>query len=183
MPGTGKSSVRSHLKSLPAADCRELVLELWERFPAVRDYFAGRFSSAGSQAVLAKARAEIAREFSISARNPSGDPAVARRVIAEFRRSQVRPEATIELLLFHVEAALEFMTAFGDERPAKSIAKAFADALRLADSENLIARFQAEFARLAADAETIGWGVGEDMREQWLQYGPTGEEPEDRGRG
>ena len=183
MARTGKAGLRSHLKSLPAGECRELVLELWDRFPAVKDYFASRFSPEGSQAVLAKTKTQIARQLSTSTLNPRGDPAVARRVIAEFRRSQVRPEATIELLLFYVDRALEFVRTYGDERPVNSIARTFSDALRLAGSEDLISKFQPEIARLVEYGEPMGWGVGEHLRDEWLQYEPSDGDIEGHKRG
>src|SRR5688572_8290704 len=104
MKKVGKVALRAHLKTLPLPECREQILELWKRFPVVRDYFASRLSSDGADEVLERSMAKIRREFTMDTRSPRGDPAVARAVITEFRRSHVRPEANIQLLLFYVEA-------------------------------------------------------------------------------
>lgn len=68
MAGSGKRVLREHLKSLSPAECRELVLELWNRFPEVRDYFESRFSPDQGRAVLERAKSKIAREFGLTDR-------------------------------------------------------------------------------------------------------------------
>jgi hypothetical protein len=175
MAKTGKPLLRAYLKTLSPADCREQVLELWDRFPAVRDYFMSRLSSEGPEEALKRAKTHIGREFSTEARTPRGDPAVARAVITEFRRSQVRPETNVEILLFYVETALEFAVTFGDDRAARSIARAFEDALALAEDAELIARFRTAIEDLISQYGDVAWGIGDHLREVWLQYEPREE--------
>lgn len=178
MGNTGRAVLRAHLKTLSPPECREQILELWERFPAVRDYFASRFGGDGAEDVLTRAKARISREFSTGTRSPRGDPAVGRAVITELRRSQVLPEARVEIMLFYVEAALEFAITFGDDRAVRSIAKTFEDALEVAQGADLVVGLRPGIDRLVAEYANVGWGLGDHLREVWLQYEPWNENDE-----
>jgi hypothetical protein len=114
----------------------------------------------------------IEREFSTGTMNPRGNPSVARSTIAEFRRSQVRPEMVVELLLFYVQQGIEFVAAYGDDRPVRSIAAAFSDALVVAEKENLLLRFRAVIDQVVTLAENVPWGLGDDLSSEWLQFEP-----------
>jgi hypothetical protein len=172
MAKSGKGALRAYLRTLPEAAVREQVLELWDRFPTVRDYFASRFSAEGGAQVLERAKSKIASEFSTGKRNPSGKPAVARKIIAEFRCSQVRPEAVIDLLLFYVGEAIDFSETYGDEQPIRSIATSFSEALKLAEKEELINAFQDRFAEVVERSREVGWGLDDLLTSEWSQYEP-----------
>jgi hypothetical protein len=178
MKKSGKGALRKYLKTLPEEVCREQILELWDRFPAVRDYFSSRLAAGGGSEILYKAKAAIAREFSRV--SSVGRPAVARKIITDFRASHVRTEALIELLLFYVDVGVEYITGLGDDHPTSSVVTSFREALELASREDLIEVLQPQFEAVVGRARGAGWGLYELLDDEWAQYEPW---DEDEGEG
>lgn len=125
-----KTDLRKFLSTRSAQQLAEEVLILHERFPEVREYYAGRLKAANGAELFAKYARQIDQEFSTSARNPTGRPSKGREILRAYKRVAVSNEDTVALTLYYVSAVLTFMQTFGIQEDAyfRTVETAFREA-------------------------------------------------------
>lgn len=138
------------LKELDEDDLREEMKVLYERFPAIREYYKLELS-ANTGKVLEKYKAAVRKAFFTGRRrmNKRGRSASS-RVIKDFSAISIHPKDLLELHLHRVAVMIEAIKTYRvDSIPFhESTVKSFHKALRMAEKEMLLEGTREEAQRL-----------------------------------
>jgi hypothetical protein len=167
---TGWSQVRAQLKDWAKPALTALIKDLYDASAANRDFLHARFQAeeAGGAALEAYRRKIIEQFFP---RRGFGKLklAEARKAIRDYRKATGNVAGTVELMLTFVENGTEFTLEFGDidEPFYNNLASVLSEMVKLLCQEGaeLYPRFRERIVRLETDADHIGWGYGDDLRE------------------
>lgn len=165
------SQIRRHLKGWPRPALLALAKDLYNASAANRDFLHARFQADGdSGEALEKYRRKIIEQFFPQRGDGKLKLAEARKAIRDYRKATGNLAGTIDLMLAYVENGTEFTRQFGDINEAyyNSLESVMNEmvALLWREGAELYPRFRARIQRLEAQADHIGWGYGDYLREQ-----------------
>jgi hypothetical protein len=179
MTRTTAPTFRSYLKIASLETLRRDLVGLYEALPEVRQYFAAHRGGTGEAAAVKRAKEALTREFYPGRGFGKARPSVARATIAAFSRLSLSPEATIDILLHHVELSVRFTNDFGDigEGFYSSAETSFRAASALLKGSSLHARFDQRFRSVVRRTQGIGWGFHDDLADTYCSTFPAGRGP------
>lgn len=103
-----KKAFRAYLKTTPKKELEAQLLLMYERFPAVKQYYNFIFNPREEE-LVDSAKARIRKEyFPTNGRKPKARRSVAQRLIREFRTLEMEPFWVAEVMVFNLETAGEF---------------------------------------------------------------------------
>ena len=103
-----KRALTKYLQSLKKADLETQVLELYEKFKPVRDYYNFVFNPK-EEKLIEDAKFKISKEyFPPTKRKPKARRSVAQKAIKHFKDLELDPSLLADLMLFNIEATLRF---------------------------------------------------------------------------
>lgn len=159
------------LKELDADDLREEMKVLYDRFPAIREYYKLELSS-NTSVVLDKYKAAVRKAFFTGRRrmNKRGRSASS-RVIKDFAAISIHPKDLILLHLHRVDVMIEAIKHYRVESIPfhESTVKSFRKALLMAEKEMLLEDVREEAQRLI-------WLFGEQSRVRGMSLSEVGRE-------
>lgn len=144
-----KKLLEKHVESLTKKQAANLVLELYEKFPAVKTYFNFVFNPKEDQ-LLAQARIKVSQEyFPVKKKRPKGRRSVAQKYIKHFNTLGVAPEYISEFMWFN----LGLMHAFSEEKPQglpfyKSLRNSFKQALQYVNTHKMLPLYKDEIIKI-----------------------------------
>ncbi|WP_185957713.1 hypothetical protein [Tepidiphilus olei] len=112
--------------------------------------------------------------------NPADPPkpqsvAKAKKAISDYKKALGQPEALAELTVFYCEEVFAFLAVCGmeDEGFYDALVNMFEQALKyvLALPEPQQAPFLVRLDRVRQLGQNVGWGVGDNFNDLWLQAG------------
>lgn len=110
-----KRALTKYLQSLGKADLEQQVLELYDKFKPVRDYYGFVFNPKEDK-LLEEARFKISKEyFPANGRKPKARRSVAKKLIKHFLTLELDPTLLSDLMLFNIETAIRF----NERKPSK----------------------------------------------------------------
>ena len=163
------SQIKAHVKHWDKAQLTGLIQDLYGHSQGNRDFLAARLlQDSMGERVLAPYLKRIESAFY----NKKGWPANrlnlkdARLAIRDYQRATSDPAGTLELMLVHVETGTRFTREFGDidEGFYDSLCTTLHEIKKLLASEEggpLYGQVRARLAKLAKEADGIGWGYGD----------------------
>jgi hypothetical protein len=167
---TGWSSIREQLKDWPQSALMALIKDLYDSSPANRDFLHARVQADETRgAALAAYRRRIIEQFFPQRGFGKLKLAEARKAIRDYRKAAGNAAGTIELLLTFVENGTEFTLDFGDiDGPFYNhLASVLNEMVKLlCQDAELYPRFRERIVRLETRAGHLGWGYGDELREQ-----------------
>jgi len=99
----------------------------------------------------------------------------AKKAISDYKKALGQPEGLAELAVFYCEEVFDFLSGCGmdDEGFYVALERMFEQALRhvLALPEARRAPFLARLERVCALGQNVGWGVGDNFNDMWLEAG------------
>lgn len=115
-------------------------------------------------------------------KNEPWSVANAKKAIANYKKAIGYPEGMAELSVFYCEEAISFLRdcSIDDEGYYSALVRMYGQALQrtLSLPESERAPFLQRLRRVRAAAQTIGWGVGEEMAALWYDFADDAEAPE-----
>jgi Family of unknown function (DUF6155) len=162
-----KAQLRKFLSSRSSQQLAEEILILHARIPAVREYFDSRLRIESSAEVFAKYSRQIDKEFSTSARNPSGRPSRGRQILRAYKQVAVSNEDVVELTLYYVSAVLSFMEAFGIQEDSyfDTVESAFREAAEVAAAHNLVDKLIGSFKDVIDESADVSDDLASALRD------------------
>ncbi|TXD14606.1 hypothetical protein FUT63_09410 [Extensimonas vulgaris] len=101
--------------------------------------------------------------------------AKAKKVISDYQKALGQPEGLAELAVFYCEEVFDFLSGCGmdDEGFYVALERMFEQALKyvLALPEARRAPFLARLEQVRALGQNVGWGVGDNFNDLWLEAG------------
>ena len=165
------SELRKTLAKWEPPELINLVKELYDAAPANRDFLHARLvANTDDDSVLEPYRERITTQFYPKRGYGKLHLAEARKAIRDYRKATGNVAGTIELLLTFVEEGTAFTHEFGDINEAyyDSLESALIEMVNRLCQEGaaLYPQFRERIQRLAIDANRIGWGYGDCLRDQ-----------------
>ncbi|MDG1572937.1 DUF6155 family protein [Robiginitalea sp. M366] len=103
-----KRALKKYLASLEADALREQLLDLYERFPQVKEFYDFAFNPKEDKR-MEEARARILKEyFPKTRRRPRARRSVAQKYLRHFQTLGVDPDLVADLMGFNLETALRY---------------------------------------------------------------------------
>lgn len=159
------------LRELEDDDLRDELRALYDRFPAVREYYKLELST-NTGAVLEKYKAAVRKAFFTGRRrmNKRGRSA-SNRVVKDFAAVSIHPKDLVLLHLHRVDVMIEAIRHYRVESVPfhESTVGSFRKALQLAEKERLLTSVWDEAQRLI-------WLFDEQKRVREVSLSPVGRE-------
>tara|TARA_R110002020_G_scaffold21009_3_gene71287 strand:+ start:46069 stop:46653 length:585 start_codon:yes stop_codon:yes gene_type:complete len=103
-----KRALKKYLSELQGEEVREQLLDLYDRFPEVKEYYNFVFHPQEDK-MLQEAKAKISNEyFPLRRKRPKARRSVAQKFIKQFLKLGVAPYHTSDLMLYNLEVAQSF---------------------------------------------------------------------------
>jgi len=168
---SGWLHIRRQLNGWSKPDLIRLVKDLYDASTGNRDFLQARFGAReDAGAMLEKYREKVIEQFFPKRGFGKLKLAEARRAIRDYRKATADLAGTIDLMLTFVEYGTEFTLEFGGINEAfyHSLDAVLDEMVKLLRTEgwDLYPRFRERILSLRDDADKIGWGYGDSLREQ-----------------
>lgn len=164
--------LKQRLTQLPPAQLVDDIVDLYKKFPAVKDYYQSRLAPASEQQLLEKYKNIIQKEFFPTRGFGKLRLAVARKAITEYQKVSDSIPDLAHLMLFYVEMGVRFTKTYGDidgpfydsmetmyERTAKFVVK-----------HKLKEQFAFRFEEIVRKTTDMGWGFHDFLSEVYYEY-------------
>jgi len=159
-----KRTLRQHLAGRSADELTDDILALFDRFPAVKDYYQAQLSD-DDEEVRAKYKALVVREFTPERGFPQLRLSVARKAIADYQKVSGSLAGRIDLMLAYVEAGVRCTNTYGDlyEQFYLSMESMYKSAVDLVTEHKLQSTYEPRCWQIVQDTRNIGWGFHDEL--------------------
>jgi hypothetical protein len=168
-----KILLKKHLQSQSKEQIIEQVLELYNSYKPVKEYFTF-YLNPNEQGMFEKYKAVIVDEFYPKTKsfNPKTRFSVAKKAIADFSKFKPSPELIGDLMVTFVENACQFTFEFGDmwEQYYDSTATNFNQTLKFLHKNKLLDNFKLRIKKCVKYAKPCGYGFADEIRDLYLEY-------------
>ncbi|MEO0731304.1 MAG: DUF6155 family protein [Bacteroidota bacterium] len=160
------------LKTLEEDELREELQMLYDRFPAVKEYYRLELS-ANTAAVLDKYKKQIRKAFFTGRGRRMGKRgrSNSKKTLKEFAQVSIHARDLVELHFYRVRVMLEAADFYyvTNEGFHQSIVSSYAEACRLAEKEVLLDSFREPARKLIPLAyfESVEWALREVFGRHW----------------
>lgn len=154
-----KRALTKYLQSLEKEELENQVLELYDKFKTVRDYYDFVFNPKEDK-LIEQARFKVQKEyFPNTKRRAKARRSVAQKAIKHFITLEMDPTLVSDFMLFNVETALRFNARKANTREVfyKSIYNSFQDAVKYIHSNGLKAVHWDRLNKILDEVEEQEW--------------------------
>ena len=154
-----KAQLKSYLNDLQVDALREQILDLYDRFKPVKEFYDFAFNPKEDK-LVAEAKFKIGKEyFPPSGRKPKKRRSVAQKFIRNFMKLEMNPELVLDVMLFHIEVAqtLDMEIPLKQDAFHKAMLKAFEEAVAYKDLHGIRGEFTERTERIAEYAAKAAW--------------------------
>ncbi len=103
-----KRALKKYVSEVPKKELAQQVLDLYDRFPAVKKYYDFVFNPK-EEVLVQEAKAKIRNEyFPVRRKKPRARRSVAQRYLKQFRTLEMEPSWVAELMVYNLETAQAF---------------------------------------------------------------------------
>ncbi len=157
-----KRKLKKYLSELKKDALEEQLLDLYGRFPAVKEYYDFIFNPRENK-LLQEANAKISNEyFPVKRRKPKARRSVAQKYIKHFIKLGVEPHIIGDVMLFNLEIALSFARDRNvPDAFFKSMLNSFEQAVQYVSINGLLFDFKERILKFYQDTQTQDWLFGE----------------------
>lgn len=157
-------TLKQYLAGRSDDELRDDIVALFGKFDAVKDYYQVQLSD-DDEAVRAKYRAIIEREFTPARGFPRMRLAVARKAITDYARVSNSVTGRIELMLAYVEAGVRCTNTYGDltEQFYRSMESMYQSAVKLIVEQQLQPTYERRCWQIVQDTRNVGWGFHDEL--------------------
>lgn len=154
-----KRALVKYLQSLEKEDLASQVLELYDKFKPVRDYYGFVFNPKEDKLIEA-AKFKVSKEyFPTTRRRPKARRSVAQKAIKNFKTLELDPALLADFMLFNIETAMRFNARKPIRQEAffKSIFNSFEEAVEFIHNNGLKAIHWDRMNKILDEAEEQEW--------------------------
>jgi hypothetical protein len=160
-------ALKGFLKTRSREELVADIVELCNRFDAVRDYYHTRLAPEDESLVREKYKAVIRNEFLPARGLGKARLSVARRAVTEYRKVSRSKASLVDLMLFYVETGVEFTNRYGDIDEAfyESMENMYKWAVQLIVGNEIEELYERRCQQIVEDTSETGWGFYDQLRE------------------
>ncbi|SHI88132.1 DUF6155 family protein [Pseudozobellia thermophila] len=153
-----KRALKKYIAELPKEALEEQMIDLYERFPMVKEYYDFIFNPKEDKLVQ-NAKAKIGNEyFPVKRRRARARRSVAQKYIKHFIKLGVAPDLVIDVMLYNLEIA----QLFARERNVpdsfyKSMLNSFNEAVRFISVHGLLPDFKERIVKIYTETQEQDW--------------------------
>ena len=157
-----KRALKKYLSELPKEAIEEQMMDLYQRFPVVKEYYDFIFNPKEDKLVQ-DAKAKISNEyFPVKRRRPKARRSVAQKFIKHFVKLGVAPHLVADTMLYNIEIA----QLFAKERNVpeafyKSMLNSFNEALQFISLNALLPDFKERIVKIYTETQEQNWSYSE----------------------
>ena len=154
-----KRNLTKYLKELKKRQLEEQIVELYERFKVVKEYYDFAFNPKEDK-IIEECKFKISKEyFPISKRKPKLRRSVAQKLIKKYCLLEVDPQVIGEIMLFNIEIAQTYCAEKGIKQDSFyiSMLKSFREALAYTESNGFLKDFDNRFKSVVKEAIDQDW--------------------------
>ena len=153
-----KRALKKYLAELPKTDLEEQMMDLYLRFPVVKEYYDFVFNPK-EEKLIQQAKAKISNEyFPLNRRRPKARRSTAQKFIKHFIKLGVDPHLIADLMLFNLEVAQTFEVEKNvPDAFYKSMLNSFDEAVRFISLNGLIADFKNRLVKTYTNTQERDW--------------------------
>ena len=159
-----KRALQKYLAELKKKELEEQLLDLYQRFPLVKEYYDFVFNPKEDK-LIQQAKTKISNEyFPVKRRRPKARRSVAQKFIKHFNKLGVEPHLMADLMLYNLEIAQSFeMDRNVQDAFYKSMANSFIEAVQFISVNGLLPDFKERIARVYTLTQEQDWLFEEEF--------------------
>lgn len=165
-----KKALKNYLASLPKKELEIQLLDLYERFPAVKEYYNFVFNPKEEKRIQ-EAKVKVSNEFfPIRRKKPRARRSLAQKYIKHFTTLGVNPFLIADFMLY----TIEICQAFSKEKNVnevfyRSMLRSYQQAVQFISYHQLIPDYKKRVERICSIANEQHWMYLEDFSEALIQ--------------
>ena len=166
------SELKKKLKQKSNDELVKEIIELYKKFPTVKDYYSANLSTDGMIEILEKYKKIVQNEFFPLRGFGKLKLSVARKAVNDFKKISNSNYHVADIMLHYVENGVNFTNEYGDidEKFYSSIESMYETALKHISSSNLSNDFYSRCQEIVRDTDGIGWGFHDSLEELFYTY-------------
>ena len=166
------AELKKILKSKSNDELIKEIVELYKKFPDVKDYYSSNLSTDGMTEVLEKYKKIVQNEFFPTRGFGKLRLSVARKAVNDFKKISNSSHDIAVIMLHYVENGVEFTNEYGDidEQFYSSIESMYETALKHITKFNLEDEFYTRCKEVVSDTSGIGWGFHDCLGDLFCRY-------------
>ena len=159
-----KRALQKYLAELKKKELEEQLLDLYNRFPVVKEYYDFVFNPKEDKLIQA-AKTKISNEyFPVKRRKPKARRSVAQKFIKHFNKLGVEAHLVADVMLFNIEIAQSF--SIDRNVPGafyKSMANSFQEATQFISVNGLLPDFKDRIVKIYTITQEQSWLFEEEF--------------------
>ncbi len=159
-----KRALRNYLKEIKKSDLEDQIMDLYNRFPAVKQYFDFVFNPK-EEKLVQEAKMKISNEyFPLKRKRARARRSVAQKYIKLFLKLEMDPVLTADVMLYNQEIAQTFSADHRvPEAFYKSMLNSFKESIQFISRHKLRSEFQERIDCIFASCQSQAWPNEEDF--------------------
>ena len=169
-----KRELRKYLKDLTKEQLEDQIVDLYERFKQVKEYYDFAFNPKENE-LIEQCRFQISKEYyPIGSRKAKMRRSVAQKWIKKLTLLDADATLLADVMFFNIEIALTFSGEhiIRQESFFTSMYKSFDEALRFVSEKGILTEFRGRIEKIANDTWDQQWpnrNAFEDISDMYLQ--------------
>ena len=166
------SQVRKHLNDFSKEEVIEEVLELFQTFSQVREWYQSTFSEDGNAELCEKYKKIIQNEFFPERGFGKARLSVARGAVTDFKKISTNIHCIADIMVHYVEIGVAFTREYGDidEPFYSSMESMYNSAALFVTEHNIGQQYHSRFEKMVTDTSDMGWGFHDCLAEMYQKY-------------
>ena len=159
-----KRALKTYISKLPKKALEEQLLELYEKFPAVKTYYDFAFNPKEDKLVQ-DAKAKIANEyFPLKRRRPKARRSVAQKFLKHFIKLGVDPHLIADVMCYNLEIAQTFsMEKNVPDSFYKSMLNSFNELIQFTVVQGILPEFKERIIKIYKETQKQKWLFEDDF--------------------
>ena len=157
-----KRALKKYLTELKKKELEEQLMDLYTRFPVVKEYYDFIFNPKEDKMVQ-EAKAKISNEyFPLKRRRPKARRSVAQKYIKHFIKLGVEPHLIADVMLYNLEVAQTFSQHKNvPDAFYKSMLNSFNEMVQFVSLNELLPNFKDRLIKVYEKTQEQDWGLSE----------------------
>lgn len=159
-----KRALQKYLSDLKKKELEEQLLDLYQRFPLVKEYYDFVFNPKEDK-LIQQAKTKISNEyFPLKRKRPKARRSVAQKFIKHFNKLGVEPLLVADVMLFNLEIAQSFsMNRNVPDSFYKSMSNSFTEAVQFISINGLLGDFKERIVKVYTITQAENWLFEEEF--------------------
>lgn len=164
--------LKHYLKRCSREEMAKDIIDLFNRFEPVRDFYQARLGAENEADVAEKYKAVIRNEFFPARGFGRAKISVARKAVSDFRKVCRDKTWLADIMIFYDETGVEFTNTYGDidEPFYNSMESMYGKAVKFIVENQLQDVFEGRCRRIVYDTSEMGWGFHDTLSEIYGEH-------------